>query len=436
MVRAGTILTLSLIAIAVGVAIALSAEQPVAVEFRPAKADALWVDGASARCSDSRKPARVGRESPWCTLEAAAAGAPDGAVVEVAPGSYGDITFSGISHRHRPVTLRAAAGGRPRLGYTVFDGAAGIRLAGFSFAEPVDIFPGQNRRIAILDSVFAGFRNVGVNVGPGARDVLIAENRFADLRESGEGAPGKGVNASGYGPEITNLRIVDNRFVRTHGGGIAIAGVRNGLIEGNEISAVAPAPGSPIHADPLLIQGADRLTVRRNLFYGNEQAVVVFDGVSGLHFENNTLVGGQNYAVNFQGSAPGLRFLANTLWDNAFGGILVQGALGPGAQIRNNILQSIDGDGTVGGGEDFNLIARGPRAGRHDFGGSPRFEAPATLDYSLARGSRGIDAGTSEGAPRRDRLGRSRVDDPDVRDLGAGARPYYDLGAEEYQLTD
>lgn len=430
--RAGTIFTLALIAIAVGVAIALSAEQPASVEFRQARAEALWVDDASAACSDARKAARVGRKSPWCTLEAAAAAAPDGAVVEVAAGDYGDVSFSAISHRRRPVTLRAAAGERPRLGYTVFDGATGVRLAGFSFVAPVDIFPGDNRHIAILDSVFAGFRNVGVNVGPGARDVLVAENRFADLRENGEGAPGKGVNASGYGPEITNLRIIGNRFIRTRGGGIAIAGVRDGLIEGNEISAVAPAPGSPIHADPLLIQGADGLTVRRNLLYDNEQAVVIFDGVSGLRFENNTVVGGQNYAVNFQGSAPGLRFLANTLWDNAFGGILVQGALGPGARIRNNILQSIDGDGTVGGGEDFNLVRSGPRDGPHDLAGSPRFTAPGALDYSLAARSRGIDAGSSDGAPRTDRFGRPRIDDPGVPNRGAGRRPYFDLGAEEW----
>src|SRR5262249_26334614 len=147
--------------------IALSAGRPASVEFRPAKAESLWVDGSSAACSDSRKAARVDRASPWCTLEAAAAAAPDGAGVEVAAGAYGDIGFSGSPPRWRPATLRAAAGERPRLGYTVFDGATGIRLAGFSFGAPVDVFPGENRHIAILGSVFAGFRNVGVNVGPG-----------------------------------------------------------------------------------------------------------------------------------------------------------------------------------------------------------------------------------------------------------------------------
>jgi hypothetical protein len=391
----------------------------------------LWVDARAAACDDSRAAGAVSEARPWCTLEGAAAAAPDGVTVNVAGGNYGDVSFSGIQHGPK-VVLRAAAGARPKLGYTVFDDASGIVLSGFDFAAPVDIFPGSNGQIGVLDSTFAGFRNVGVNIGPGAHDVLIAGNRFEDLLEEGEGAPGKGVNASGYGPEITGLRIVDNEFIRTHGGGIAVAGVVDSLIEGNEIAEVSPAAGSPIHADPLLIQGATRLTVRGNLIRDNEQAIVIFDGVSGLRFENNTVVGGQNYGVNFQGSAPGLRFAANTLWDNAFGGLLVQGALGPGARLRNNILQSIDGDGDVGGGEDFNLVERGPRAGSHDLRGSPRFTAPGRGDYSLAAGSRGIDAGSSTGTPRTDRLHRRRVDDPEVRNRGAGRRPYFDLGAEEH----
>jgi hypothetical protein len=421
-VKTGSILTGALVALAVTVSIA--------VPDGESSSEGLWVDGAARKCDDSRPAREVSASSPWCTLEQAARAAPDGAVVRVAPGSYGDVTFTGI-RRDRPVTLRGEGARRPRLGYTVFDGAAGIRLSGFAFDAPVDVFPGSNGRIGLLGNVFAGFRDVGVNVGPGAHDVLIARNRFEDLRESGEGAPGKGVNASGYGPEVSRLRILDNEFLRTHGGGIAIAGVREGLIEGNLITGVRPAPGSPIHADPLVVQGAEGLVVRRNVFRGNEQAIVVFDGVRGLRFESNTVVGGDNYAVNFQGSAPGLRFLANTLWGNAFGGVLVQGRLGPRARLRNNILQSISGDGEVGGDEDFNLIASGPRGGRHDLGGAPGFVSPRRSDYSLAAGSRAIDAGTSTGTPRADRLGHPRVDDPRVPNRGGGRRPYYDLGAQE-----
>lgn len=404
-----------------------SSSEPVAV--KPVR-KGLWVDGDSAVCSDSRPAGAVNSLRPWCTLERAARAAPGGAVVRVVAADYGDRRFSGIDRRPA-VTLRAAPGPRPRLGYTVFDGASGIRLVGFRFTDPVDIYPGDNGRIGIFNGVFARFRNVGVNVGPGAHDVTVRGNLFKDLWEEGQGIPGKGVNANGYGPEISRLRIVGNKFARTRGGGIAVAGVRDSLIEANEIAAVAPAPGSPIHADPILIQGATRLTVSRNLIRENEQAIVIFDGVSGLRFVNNTVVGGENYGVNFQGSAPGLRFLANTIWDNAFGGLLVQGTLGPGALVVNNILQSVSGGGGIAGVEDYNLIGRGPRNGRHDRRGAPRFTAPPRLDYSLRRRSRAIDAGTSDGTPRRDRLGHGRVDDPEVRNRGGGRRPYFDLGAQE-----
>lgn len=415
--------------ITTGVLIALAATVAIAMPGKHSP-EGLWVDGGARACNDGLVAGEVSGAEPWCTLERAAAAAPEGAVVQVAPGDYGDVRFGDV-RRGRTVTLQGVDGEPPRLGYTVFDGATGIRLSGFAFDAPVDFFPGSNGRIGIVGNVFAGFRDVGVNVGPGAHDILIARNRFEDLREEGEGAAGKGVNASGYGPEIVRLKIIDNEFLRTHGGGIAIAGVRNSLIEGNLIAGVRPAPGSPIHADPLVVQGAQRLKVSRNVFRENEQAIVIFDGVQGLRFENNTIVGGDNYGVNFQGSAPGLRFLANTLWDNAFGGVLVQGRLGPRALVRNNILQSISGDGEVGPGEDFNLVAAGPRAGRHDRRGAPGFTAPGRLDYSLTAGSRAIDAGTSQGVSRTDRLHRRRVDDPRVPNRGAGRRPYFDLGAQE-----
>jgi hypothetical protein len=83
--------------------------------------------------------------------------------------------------------------------------------------------------------------------------------------------------------------------------------------------------------------------------------------------------------------------------------------------------------------EDYNLISAGNRRGAHDLAGSPSFVNPTNLDFHLRSGSLGIDAGTSDGAPRTDRDGRPRVDAPGVPNRGGGSQPFFDMGAYEFQ---
>ena len=97
-----------------------------------------------------------------------------------------------------------------------------------------------------------------------------------------------------------------------------------------------------------------------------------------------------------------------------------------GSIIRNNIINKYDLNDGSAVDQDYNLIGDGPRRGRHDLRGLPRF-GPG---WQLAAASRGIDAGTADGAPARDRLGHTRRDDPAVADRGTG---HVDIGAEEHR---
>jgi len=71
--------------------------------------------------------------------------------------------------------------------------------------------------------------------------------------------------------------------------------------------------------------------------------------------------------------------------------------------------------------------------GQGNINSDPLFKNAANGDYHLLSGSPCIDAANSDGAPTTDINGNIRYDDPQTTNTGAGALPYYDMGAIEYQ---
>ena len=65
--------------------------------------------------------------------------------------------------------------------------------------------------------------------------------------------------------------------------------------------------------------------------------------------------------------------------------------------------------------------------------GDPGFLDAASGDFRLSCDSPCIDAGSDDGAPATDAVGRSRVDDPDIEDTGTGTETFFDIGAFEHQ---
>jgi hypothetical protein len=354
--------------------------------------------------------------------------ASDGKTFLVRGGDYGEVDLRGV-RRRRLVTFKARPGERPVFGYTTMGNTQGVRLQGLRFVGGIDIQPGENARIQLVGNDIGGYTGVGINLRERSSDILVKGNHFHDLRQQGgDGTAGYGLRVSSPEVEISNLRVVGNRFERLGHDAMEFGGVDGLLVEGNEVSGVDIEPGSGAHADPLFIwAGSRRVTVRGNSFHDNSQPVYLRGGTEQVLFENNLVAGSDNWCMQVGGKGlpgdgiDGLVMRNNTAWDCDFGGILFSGP-SPGWTFVNNVVQTLSAGPPTGrfDTQEFNLI-----------GGRPRFVDPGAGDYRLAPGSPGIDAGTSVEAPARDRLGGRRSDDPSVRNRGAGPLDFYDVGAFE-----
>jgi hypothetical protein len=356
----------------------------------------------------------------------------------VRPGSYGRVDLNGVRHS-RLVTFKSGPGGRPVLGYTTMGNTHGIRLQGLRFSESIDIQPGDNERIQLVRNDIGGFAGVGVNMRERSRRILIAGNRFHDLSwQAGDDFAGYGLRVSSPETEISQLVVRSNTFERLGNDAMEIGGVDGLLLEGNHVTGVEIQRGSGAHSDPLFVwDGTRHATIRRNRFVGNSQPVYLRGGTADVVFENNVVAGADNWCMQVGGKGlpgdgiDGLVMRNNTIWGCRMGGVLFSGA-SAGWTLVNNIIDQLSAGPPYSrfDNQGYNLIRRG-RHTATDLRGRPRFVDSAHGDYRLARRSRGVDAGTSVGAPRRDILGHRRWDDPRVRNRGAGPRRFYDVGAFE-----
>ena len=404
------------------------------------------VDAGSVggRCSDGHSLAEARHaKTPWCTLPHAAAAAPSGAVVRVRRGTYPGAAFNGI---RRPgwVTFEPMAHESVTLKNIDFRDSSHIRLEGFRVRPD----HGAVNGIVLSDAIELArgdFAGGGILVRA-SRDVSIRDNRIHDITQEGSDSySGYGIIANGlWAPGdphngLDGLRIVGNRILRVPQDGIQLGGepanMRDITIARNEIGYVnaSRAPGAGNHSDGIQAMGARGLRLLGNFVHNADECVLIKDDVStGVAMENNVFVGsgpGHGHCVQVY-DAPGAKIVNNTFWQESddWPRALIVGSGGlsspAGSIIRNNIIDKYDLKDAAGVDQDYNLIGDGPRRGRHDLLGLPRFGR----GWQLAARSRGIDAGTATGAPARDRLGRPRHDDPAVADRGTG---HVDIGAEE-----
>jgi Right handed beta helix region len=356
----------------------------------------------------------------------------------VQPGDYGRVNLNGV-RRQRRVTFKAAPGGRPVLGYTTMGNTTGIRLQGLRFSESIDIQPGDNERIQLVRNDIGGFAGVGVNLRERSRHILIAGNHFHDLSwRAGDDFAGYGLRVSSPQTEIAHVVVRGNTFERLGNDAMEIGGVDGLLLERNRVSGVEIQRGSGAHSDPLFIwDGTRHATIRRNRFVDNSQPVYLRGDTADVVFENNLVTGADNWCMQVGGKGlpgdgiAGLVMRNNTVWGCRMGGVLFSGASG-GWTLVNNIIDNLAAGPPYSrfDNQGYNLIGRG-RHTATDLHGRPRFVDARRGDYRLAGRSRGVDAGTSLGAPGRDLLHHRRWDDPAVRNRGIGPRPFYDVGAFE-----
>ena len=288
---------------------------------------------------------------------------------------------------------------------------------------------------------------------------LIAGNDIHDLSwdASADRGPldgyGLRVDGSDDPARARDLTIRRNRFRGIPADAIQLGTVAEILIDGNEFIDIADHLDVGEHSDGIQLYGsAHDVTIRRNVFRDTTRGLIA-KGYSyeRLVIENNLFIrlDPGSTAVNVY-DAPGVRILNNTIWGGGTGVWLRDDPDYPapmtGAVIANNIidhfifaphhvafLDPLPHDGAQDGTP--HIRSYGP----HDLFGTPAFAVEA--DYELARGSLGIDAGTSAipvdpavHVPALDRLGRARADDPGARNVGDGPMPFYDLGAMERSM--
>jgi hypothetical protein len=410
----------------------------------------IYVERASlgGACSDARGAAAAAAPAtPLCSITRALAAAPPGATVLVRAGSYPALSAGGA----RGATVTVAAYGAeavrlPRIsiandaGFLRFQG---LHLTGASNGPAFTI--GDDAHDIQLVSSEVDDSDDAIIVRPGASNVLFEGN---DISSRAPGATTGGIGLAFAStsrlpgsppgeendPPISNVTIRNNHFHDIGIDAIRPSNFVNLVVEGNDVEGLKE---NGEHCDVLQVTfGGRGFVFRDNYIHDNQsQGLFIKDGrVTNARVENNVFVRNSlEITVQFYDTVN-LTLINNTVWDNESNVLLRAGIRN--VVVRNNLFQRLDVDSTSEAAanvhQDYNLIAGGNWGARgpHDVRGAPKFVNAAGDDYRLAPGSRGVDAGTAEGAPPFDKACRPRYDAPALN-RGAGDPAYVDMGALE-----
>ena len=162
--------------------------------------------------------------------------------------------------------------------------------------DTIDIQPGVNARIELVQNEIGPFKGIGINIRERSSEILIAGTasttcaRAAGFRVR--------VRASSPEVEISDLAILGNSFQRLGNDAMELGGVDGLRVERNLVTGVHIEQGSSAHSDPLFIwAGTRNAVVRNNRIVGNEQPVYVFAGTANVLIENNLIARGDNWCM-------------------------------------------------------------------------------------------------------------------------------------------
>ncbi|TPE63320.1 hypothetical protein FJQ54_04180 [Sandaracinobacter neustonicus] len=275
---------------------------------------------AAPAAAEARTFNAANRADLWNALTAATAGD----TILLAPGHYGDFSFTKFKYSGGFVSIRSAdASNRAAFGKMTLGTATGLSISGIdaqSSANPVVSITGQNIR-------FTGNRIRGANInrdpwddGQGgmhvrfASNILVGSNDFEDLR------------VAIYVQRSTNVRVLHNSigYVRE---GLNVAALAGGEIANNHFHNFQPNYSLGEHPDAIQ-------------FWTRQETV----GVTDVKIRNNFMQLGLNGAVHglFVGSeAPNvyhrnLEITGNVYWGSALHGITLAGTIG--ARLFNNVI--------------------------------------------------------------------------------------------------
>ncbi len=388
-------------------------------------------------CSDARTAAQATSTStPWCSIPRAAAEATDGSTIYVRAATHPMSAIDGAIHGGL-LTFKPYAGEHPVLDGLTISNSSNLRFQGFSITDVTDL-----SQATIVQIVGNDISPHDIRIVSGS-DLLIEDNTIHDLTMDQNPSDGRCLPPRcGYGVRVSaanNLTIRGNTFRHIPADGIQSGYATNVLIENNVFDDITPFVDPNEHSDSIqFYSGSDHLTIRGNAFHDTRGPLLGDPGATlpqrDLDIENNLLVKQTDWGLKIY-NAPRLKLLNNTVWDARTGvviGDLPAIAEKTSATALNNIIDVLAAPAGAFTLEDYNIIASGPTLGAHDSSLAPTFVNVTGLDYRLANGSRGIDAGTSDGTPDHDQTGAARVDSSGVPNSGGGSKPYYDRGALEF----
>ena len=274
---------------------------------------------AAPLAAEARTFSVADRGQLWDALTAAKAGD----IILLAPGEYGNFSFTKFKYSDYVFVRSADAANRARFGTMTLGAATGLSISGVdaqSTANPVVSISGENIR-------FVGNRIRGATTnrdpwddGQGgvhvrfASNVLVGSNDFEDLR--------LGV----FVQRSSNVRLLHNSigYVRE---GLNIAALAGGEIANNHFHNFQPNYGRGEHPDAIQ-------------FWTNQEKT----GVTDVKIRNNFMQLGLNGAVQglfVGGEVTGiyhrnLEISGNVYWGSALHGLTLARTIG--AKVFNNVI--------------------------------------------------------------------------------------------------
>jgi hypothetical protein len=257
--------------------------------------------------------------SSGANLSNAVSSASGGAVICLGSGSY-SLNVS-KANKSSMVTVKAAAGASPTLGYSMLNQAKNLRLEGLKFTGGIEML-GPSSLIQLVGNEFTG--NFGIRSngqehsdGTEVTDVLIEGNNIHDLDYTGSQG-----TANGYGVTASN-------------------GVSRFTIKGNTIKSVA--------ADYIQFASPNTAVIDHNTFLGptlvgshpqeHQDLVQIFGGGSNVSFTNNVARNtGTHESLLFQEGSFSNVVIENNLFDHDSRGYTCQLYQSKGMIFRNNTI--------------------------------------------------------------------------------------------------
>ena len=339
------------------------------------EAEAPAGGGSGANCTQTL--------SSGANLSNAISSAAGGAVICLGSGSYSfNVTKA---NKASTVTVKAAAGASPTIGYSMLNQATSIRLEGLKFTGGLEAL-GPASKLQIVDNEFTGpfgFHSNGQDAsnGTSVTDVLIEGNNIHNLDYSGSQG-----TANGYGITASNgvarFTIRDNTIKSPASDYIQFASPETATIDHNTFLGPSLLGSHQDHQDLVQIfGGGQNITFTDNVARNTEtqESLLFQEGAfSNVVIENNLFDhDSRGYTCQLYQS-KGMIFRNNTIVGSHWGCLfrdLATSSAGSGYQVDHNIFV-----GTAEGG-DVSTEGRASGWGTYDYNVSE--DASASGSHSV-----------------------------------------------------